>query len=51
MPRKSCHVTGLLPVFRVFSIHLAVQDAAPPIPQKMTLHSNIWWPAPGVFSR
>ena len=41
MMRNFCHVTGSLLAFCLFSIHLAAQNIAPPIPQKLTIHSDI----------
>ena len=38
---RSRHVVGSLLAFCLFSIHLAAQNIAPPIPQKLTIHSNI----------
>ena len=38
--RNFCHVAGSLLAFCLFSIHLAAQDIAPRVPQKLTLHSN-----------
>jgi predicted alpha/beta superfamily hydrolase len=39
--RNFCHVAGLLLAFCLFSIGLAAQDVVAPVPQKLTLHSNI----------
>jgi predicted alpha/beta superfamily hydrolase len=39
--RSSCHVAGSLLAFCLFSIPFAAQDIAPPVPQKLTLHSNL----------
>src|SRR5215467_11248978 len=41
MLRNYRRVAGSLLAFCLFSIHLAAQDIAPPVPQKLTLHSNI----------
>jgi uncharacterized protein len=41
MLRSSRHLTDWVLAFCLFSIHLAAQDIAPPMPQKLTLHSNI----------
>jgi predicted alpha/beta superfamily hydrolase len=41
MLRNSRRVAGSLLAFCLFSIHLAAQNIAPPIPQKLTIHSNI----------
>ena len=41
MLRNSRGVAGSLLAFCLFSIHLAAQNIAPPIPQKLTIHSDI----------
>src|SRR5215470_4020192 len=41
MLRNSRRVAGSLLAFCLFSIHIAAQNIAPPIPQKLTLHSKI----------
>ena len=41
MLRNSRGVAGSLLAFCLFSIHLAAQNVAPPIPQKLTIHSDI----------
>src|SRR5215467_9858195 len=41
MLRNYRRVAGSLLAFCLFSIHLAAQNIAPPVPQKLTIHSNI----------
>jgi predicted alpha/beta superfamily hydrolase len=41
MLRNSLRVAGSLLAFCLFSIHLAAQNMAAPIPQKLTIHSNV----------
>lgn len=41
MLRRFNHLAGSLVAFCLFSICVAAQDIAPPLPQKLTLHSNI----------
>jgi uncharacterized protein len=41
MQHKYRRVAGLILAFCLFGIHLAAQDVVAPVPQKLTLHSNI----------